>query len=139
MSKSLLIDSSYMIALTFPNDDNHNQAVRWAHQIVTRNIKVVVTQAVLLEVGNALSRYLVRDRFVTIMDSLLNDSNVEIVPLSPELFEAGYSLFRQRMDKDWSLVDCISFVVMQQRGITQALTADKHFQQMGFHALLLEG
>jgi uncharacterized protein len=47
-------------------------------------------------------------------------------------------LFKQRKDKEWGLVDCISFIVMQNREITDALTADIHFQQAGFRALLRE-
>jgi uncharacterized protein len=41
-----------------------------------------------------------------------------------------------RRDKEWSLTDCISFVVMKERGLTEALTADHHFEQAGFKALL---
>ena len=52
--------------------------------------------------------------------------------------DPGYELFVQHSDKSWTLVDCISFVVMQERGITEALTADRHFVQAGFRALLLE-
>ena len=60
----------------------------------------------------------------------------EIVPASPELFYRGIELFRVRPDKDWSLTDCISFVVMTDRGLSEALTGDKHFEQAGFKALL---
>jgi hypothetical protein len=52
-------------------------------------------------------------------------------------FDAGMELYADRPDKDWSLTDCISFVVMQERGITDALTGDRHFEQAGFRALLL--
>ncbi len=58
--------------------------------------------------------------------------------LEPEgsLYDAGIELYRTRSDKDWSLTDCISFVVMEQRGIVDALTGDHHFEQAGFRALL---
>jgi predicted nucleic acid-binding protein len=59
-----------------------------------------------------------------------------MVPASQELLDRGVTLYRQRPDKDWSLTDCISFVVMRERGITEALTADHHFEQAGFVALL---
>ena len=55
---------------------------------------------------------------------------------SPELFASGSDLYAQRLDKDWSLTDCISFVVMRERGIAEALTADHHFEQAGFTILL---
>jgi uncharacterized protein len=57
------------------------------------------------------------------------------VQTSDELFEEGFSLYSARSDKDWSLTDCISFVVMQRRNIREALTADRHFEQAGFVAL----
>jgi len=59
-----------------------------------------------------------------------------VVPLSEALFRQSFDLYRQRLDKEWGLTDCISFVVMQERGITEALTADHHFRQAGFLALL---
>jgi predicted nucleic acid-binding protein len=59
-----------------------------------------------------------------------------VVPPSTELFEAGIDLYSRRPDKEWSLTDCISFVVMQERGITEALTGDYHFVQAGFSILL---
>jgi len=58
------------------------------------------------------------------------------LPASQELFERGLNLYRQRPDKDWSLTDCISFVVMREHGVTKALTADRHFEQAGFAILL---
>ncbi len=63
---------------------------------------------------------------------------MEVVPLTPELFDRGFALFRSRPDKEWGLVDCISFTLMRERGLRTALTADIHFQQAGFRALLLE-
>ena len=57
---------------------------------------------------------------------------------SPRLFAAGLDLYRNRPDKAWSLTDCISFVVMRERSITEALAYDRHFEQAGFRALLRE-
>jgi predicted nucleic acid-binding protein len=65
-----------------------------------------------------------------------SDRNIEVIPASTELFEAGLQLHAQRPDKEWSLTDCISFVVMQRRGITSALAYDHHFEQAGFEVLL---
>lgn len=59
-----------------------------------------------------------------------------MVRLTNELYDAAFTLFKSRKDKDWGLVDCVSFIVMQNRGITDALTTDEHFQQAGFRALL---
>jgi predicted nucleic acid-binding protein len=61
---------------------------------------------------------------------------VEIIPLTEELCQRGFELFRQRRDKEWGLVDCVSFVVMGERELHESLTTDKHFEQAGFRALL---
>jgi uncharacterized protein len=60
----------------------------------------------------------------------------ELLADSPELWEAGIRLHAERADKEWSLTDCISFIVMRERGIAQALAYDHHFEQAGFQALL---
>lgn len=67
---------------------------------------------------------------------LRSEPLITIAPLDMETFDAGVELYRARPDKDWSLTDCISFVVMRERGITEALTGDRHFEQAGFKALL---
>ena len=64
------------------------------------------------------------------------DADVAIIGDDRELFESGIRMYREREDKDWSLTDCISFVVMEREEIRDALTADHHFEQAGFHALL---
>jgi hypothetical protein len=67
------------------------------------------------------------------------DPNVEILPLSEELYARALQLYNTRSDKEWGLVDCVSFIVMLDRGIQDALTSDKHFLQAGFRALLRDG
>lgn len=132
----VFLDTSYAIALSAITDRNHAKAIEIAEQIEDRNTRLVTTQAVLLEIGNALSKQKYRTAAIQLLESLELDPNVEIVLLSYELYEAAFQLFRSRQDKEWGLVDCISFVVMQNREITTALTADDHFNQAGFRALL---
>ncbi|MFM6025600.1 MAG: type II toxin-antitoxin system VapC family toxin, partial [Dolichospermum sp.] len=73
---------------------------------------------------------------IQLLESLETDPSVEVVLLSNSLYKLAFNLFKQREDKEWGLVDCISFIVMQDRGISDALTTDIHFQQAGFRALL---
>ncbi len=75
---------------------------------------------------------------VALLDHLSHRSDVEILPFSPDLFGRGWALYRSRPDKAWSLTDCVSFVVMRDADLRDALAADEHFQQAGFRALLLE-
>jgi hypothetical protein len=129
----ILFDTGYLLAVTNPRDSLHARALAWGRAIKDR---CVVTEYVLLELVNAYSHP--RDRpkaHATIVE--LNSSPIcEVVPASPALFEAGLRLHLQRPDKEWSLTDCISFVVMQERGIQRALAHDHHFEQAGFEALL---
>ena len=77
-----------------------------------------------------------RDVAATIISQLLTHPTVTVLPATDEWFDRGLSLYRSRPDKEWSLTDCISFQVMREREITQALTHDEHFIQAGFEAIL---
>ena len=132
----VFLDTSHAIALSAITDQNHTKAIEIAEQIEDQNTRLVTTQAVLLGIGNALSKQKYRTAAIQLLESLELDPNVEIVTLTNELYEAAFQLFRSRQDKEWGLVDCISFIVMRSRGITTALTADDHFNQAGFRALL---
>jgi hypothetical protein len=91
---------------------------------------------VLTELANSLSKRISRNGFVQTLSKLRSDPTVVIVGPESSLFDAGIDLYAARHDKDWSLTDCISFVVMRQRSITDALTGDHHFEQAGFRAVL---
>jgi predicted nucleic acid-binding protein len=96
-----------------------------------------VTDALLLEIGNALARSY-KQEAVKIIAQLLAAEEVDVVHLTPDLFAQGFRLYRLHQDKAWGLVDCISFMVMREAGVNQALTFDQHFVQAGFQALMLE-
>ena len=117
-------------------DQHHARAVQLAHQLKASQTRLVTTQCILLEIGNALSKSKYRMGAIQLLESLEADSSVEIVLLTNDLYVAAFNLFKQRKDKEWGLVDCLSFIVLKNRGITDALTADTHFQQAGFRALL---
>ena len=130
------LDTSFAIALSSITDQNHERAVRLANQIETNKTRLVTTQAILLEIGNSLSKQKYRIAAIQILESLETDPNIEVILLTRDLYTEAFNLFKQREDKEWGLVDCISFIVKQNRGITDVLTADIHFHQAGFRALL---
>lgn len=136
--KVVFLDTGFAIALASPRDRYHAKAVQLADELKTSGSSIITTRAVLLEIGAALAKASYRGTAVSIIEMLENDPDVEIVPLQDGLFVEALELFRERADKEWSLTDCMSFVVMRQRGIQAALAADTHFQQAGFEALLLE-
>jgi predicted nucleic acid-binding protein len=129
----ILIDSVYVIALVNRRDKYHVQAQQLARQLAGRPL--LITDSILLEVGNALARHF-RQEAVTIIEQFLNSSEVEIVYTTPKLFAAAFARYKQYTDKEWGLVDCISFEIMETRGIQQALTPDQHFVQAGFTVLM---
>jgi len=132
----VFLDTSFAIALSSETDQNHVLAVKLANQIEADKTRLVTTQAILLEIGNSLSKQKYRAAAIQLLDSLETDPSVEVVLLINSLYRSAFNLFKQREEKEWCLVDCISFIVMQDRGITDALTTDAHFQQAGFRALL---
>jgi hypothetical protein len=133
----VFLDAAYAIALSAPQDQYHERAEILAEQLETEGARLITTRAVVLEIGNALAKLRYREAAIELMDSLEDDPNVEIVPLSEELYARAFQLYRERPDKEWGLTDCISFMVMKDRGVMNALTTDEHFKQAGFHALLL--
>ena len=96
----------------------------------------MTTAWVLTEVADGLCRPPIRAQAGLFIERLRQRPEVRIFPAEEGLFDAGFRLYRQRSDKEWSLTDCISFAVMQREGITEALTGDHHFEQAGFVALL---
>jgi len=129
----ILIDTGYCLALLRPRDALYQRAQAWATAI---REPLAVTEYVLLEAVNALSKPPSRAKVPALLARTRSDPNIEVISASCGLFEAGLQLHAQRPDKEWSLTDCISFVVMQRRGITRALAYDHHFEQAGFEALL---
>lgn len=136
MKPAIFIDTSYILALANTGDQYHPQA-----QAVTRRVSppFITTEAILTEIGNALAKTRWRSVGVTTLRALRADRNIEIVPVDTLLFDQAVTLYSSRSDKEWGLTDCISFVVMRQRKLTEALTTDAHFQQAGFRALLSLG
>ncbi|MEX2168192.1 MAG: PIN domain-containing protein [Pirellulales bacterium] len=127
-------DASYYVALLSPRDQHHHDAIRISGEL---RQPVIVTELVLIEVSNALVSIDSRVRAVALWAHLQNDPSVTIVPASTELIADGRNLYARRSDKEWSLTDCVSFIVMEKRGLNDALTADHHFQQAGFTMLLI--
>jgi predicted nucleic acid-binding protein len=129
----ILADAVFLIALLKVSDQFHRRALAWSLSV---REPIVTTEYVLCEFVNALSKPLDRPKVHSSLDSILAAKDWTVVPASTSRFDAGRQMHRQHSDKEWSLTDCISFVVMRQVGAQQALTHDHHFEQAGFEALL---
>lgn len=136
MANEVFLDTAYAIALASPKDRYHARAIELADHLESTGTRMITTQAVILEIGNALSKKSHRAAAVQLLESLNSDQQVDTTSITEVLYKRGFGLFRERPDKEWGLTDCISFVVMEDRRVTDALTADEHFIQAGFKALL---
>lgn len=135
MLKRIFVDTVFVIALVNHKDRSHQQASVLAKQYEKHPL--LVTDSVLIEIGNALAKNYKHD-CIRIIEQFFDSEEMKVVRLTPFLFEQALELYRSYKDKAWGLTDCISFVVMKNEGITQALTFDRHFVQAGFQALMRE-
>lgn len=131
-------DTSFWIALSSRRDGYHGRALAWSRYLVRTQAALVTTEVVLWEWMNALSDPGTRGTAAEGYRRCHGDPLLEVVPPHGHLLDAAVRTYEARPDKDWSLTDCLSFVVMQQRQLLHALTTDHHFLQAGFQAVLLE-
>ena len=132
----VLVDTGPLVAVVSPTDQYHQRAVELAKYLESNGIRLITTRAVSLEIGNALAKQRYRGAAIILLSALDADPNIEVIPLSDLLYKQAFEMYQQRHDKEWGMTDCVSFVLMQDRGLTDALTADDHFRQAGFRALL---
>jgi predicted nucleic acid-binding protein len=130
---AIFADTFYFLALINARDAAHEKAAEFS---ALHDDAIVTTAWVMTELADALCDSSRRRAFQHVVNGLKADAGTLLVPPSRSLFERGMELYNARNDKDWSLTDCISFIIMEEHGITEALTGDRHFEQAGFRALL---
>ncbi len=130
-------DTSGWASFFREQERHHARAVALMTQWQEENRHVVTTNYVLGELIALCERLRVpRSRGVSYIQSIRAETWIEIVHIDEQLDVRAWELLENRLDKTWSLVDCASFVVMEQQGLTDALTTDHHFEQAGFVRLL---
>lgn len=132
----VLVDTAAWLALVNTRDYLHAPARRVMSDLRQQNALLMTTEFILIEVANALSAPIFRAQTIALIDGLHSTPHFDIVPVSTTLLAEGWRLYRTRLDKEWSLTDCTSFVVMEQENISHAFTSDHHFEQAGFVKLL---
>lgn len=125
-------DTFYYLALLDERDPTHDRAVA-ASKI---NRPIVTTEFIVLEIADGCARAEDHADFLALLEGMRRNPRLNIIPVDPKLLQDGIDHFARHDDKNWSLTDCISFVVMRYRGIQEALTADHNFEQAGFTILL---
>ena len=126
-------DTFFFLALLDSREARHADAAAASRE---PQLQLITTEWVLAEFGDAYCHPEDRADFVALYRALIHHPRVKIIPADTRLFQRGVDFFEQRPDKEWSLTDCLSFLVMRDENITQALTGDRHFEQAGFVAML---
>jgi predicted nucleic acid-binding protein len=130
--KKYFIDTSFVIALVNQNDEYHSRALELTDNLA--GFRFVTSDLVLYEIAN----YLAKDfkaEAIKIINTFLNSTDIEIIWHAKGLFTSAFNKYTIYSDKKWGLVDCLSFVIMENLGIHEALTIDHHFEQAGFQLL----
>ena len=135
---TVFADTGYWIAMSNPGDDLHSKAVSIANHL--GDALIVTSQMVLAEFLTEMSRRgeFMRKVAVSAVKDILDDSHVQVIPQSDEQFHIAFELYASRSDKQWSLTDCASFLIMEDHDINEALAYDHNFEQAGFIPLLRE-
>jgi predicted nucleic acid-binding protein len=131
--KPVFADAFYFVACLNRVDQHHQKAVAYADQFTGR---ILTTWCVLTETADALAGSSARSKIQAFITALESDRAIIIAGADRELLRRGLRRYGERPDKSWTLTDCVSFVVMEDYGILDALTGDHHFEQAGFRALL---
>jgi predicted nucleic acid-binding protein len=130
--KTVFADTWFFRAILSERDQHHDKVV---HYLGETEDFIITTRWVLAETANAAAGSAYREDAARFLVQVESDPDMTIIKESDVLYQRGMKLYISRSDKAWSLTDCISFVVMDERGITEALTADHHFEQAGFRPL----
>jgi predicted nucleic acid-binding protein len=133
-NERLFLDTFFIQTLLNKYDQYHQQARLFLPRVKMAK-EVWITEAIFVEVGNALSSY-DRNLASNFIEQCYVTNNMRIVSVDTVLLRRALNLYKQRQDKDWGLTDCISFVTMSDYSLIDAVTADIHFVQAGFRALL---
>jgi predicted nucleic acid-binding protein len=131
-----LLDTVFLQALLNPRDQYHKQAKAFFPRVKAAK-EVWLTEAILIEVGNALSVFN-RSGAAAFIRQCYHTPNIHVVSVDTRLLTRALELYENRPDKKWGLVDCISFVVMEEQHLRDAVTTDEHFSQAGYRLLFLE-
>lgn len=136
MSRSIFLDTHGWLAVLNATEALHAQALALWLELMRQGNQVVLTDWVIAETGNGLARSGTKNRFAQVVQEMMEAPSVEVVVVDHDLLRRALSSYAKYTDNTWGLVDCASFIVMQERGITEAFTSDHDFEQAGFTCLL---
>jgi len=130
----IFLDTGYLIALVNKKDDLHEVAQSVSNKF---HGPFLTTHLVLVELANSLSLPDQRQIAIDIIEKILADPLTTVAPFTSDKFKKAFSFYKKRADKPWGMVDCFSFITMDEFGVKQALTFDEHFKQAGYAVPIL--
>jgi uncharacterized protein len=131
--KPIFADTSFYAACLSPRDAHHCRAI----ELSAKNTSTILTtEFVFVELANLFSKLARRAAAIRLIHQVRSDPDTIVLPATSALMQSGFELYSRRPDKEWSLTDCISFVLMEEQGVTEALTSDGDFEQAGYVKLL---
>jgi uncharacterized protein len=136
MPRSVFLDTNGWLTLLNANESQHAQCLEVWLELMRQRRQIVLTDWIIAETGNGLARSRTKDRFVSVVGQIMDAPSAEIVIVDTGLLQRALSRYAKFADNSWGLVDCASFALMEERGITDAFTSDSDFVQAGFNCLL---
>jgi len=136
--RQVFVDTSFVLALENRDDTYHGAAEQLAAECLRDRSTLVLHWGIWFEVLDGFARLSRRSKGIELLHRFYDEHVYHRYRLNKSLFDQATSLFAGRADKEWSLTDCVSFTLMKRLNRSDALTADQHFVQAGFRALLLE-
>jgi uncharacterized protein len=136
VKKPIFVDTAAWLALINKSDILHKKAKQIRDKLIRERRQFLLTDYIIVEIGNALSRIPFRKAAVQIISLIQSSRNIRVVEIDKEIFIEAWNLYEERLDKEWSFTDCTSFVVMNKMGLIDAFTSDHHFEQAGYNILL---
>ena len=135
---TIFVDTSGWGASLVKSERHHEKASSIINMLSDSGGRIITSEFVLMELYTLFISPIKLDynKRVSAIEGIRRSNYVTVIPIDDKLVAAAWELARARADKDYSVVDCASFVIMSQLGITQVLTADHHFSQAGFEKLL---
>ena len=137
-ARAVFLDTSFILALDNKDDAHHERAKQLDRELVAQGCNYLLHWGILLEIADGYARISRRSKALQLLEKFESEQGYIVRPITEQLLQEAISLYRARPDKEWGLTDCVSFTLMRQEKIAEALTADLHFQQAGFIAMLLE-
>lgn len=136
--RHVFADTGYWIAILNPRDQLHERAKSASARLRQERVILVTTEMILVEFANYYAERgaWFRQQVAQVIQSIQREPNLRLVEQTRVLFQNALALYRNRLDKQWSLTDCASILVMKEYKIVAILAYDFHFEQAGFTTLL---